>query len=35
MGLGIRYGAEVVVSCEGEDEAEAAQGMQKCFNEYL
>lgn len=35
MGLGIRFGAEVIVSCEGEDEAEAAQGMQKCFNEYL
>ncbi len=35
MGLGIRCGAEVTVSCEGEDENEAAQGMQKCFNEYL
>ncbi len=35
MGLGIRYGDEIAVSCNGEDEAEAVIGLKASFEANL
>lgn len=35
MGMGIRFGTEVTIKCEGEDEAAACVALQKSFSELL